>query len=140
MKTKSMAVAINGNGTITGTTQVAGNSDSATKLKTARTINGVAFDGTKNITIQASGNITISAPVKKTNANSGTCSKNTFVRLSCSGNVKEITINGVNVGNDRTYHDEQGHGTFFVVPADGSWSVGNTGNGSINGVYYMEIS
>lgn len=32
-----------------------GNANTATKLKTARTINGVAFDGTKDITIEASG-------------------------------------------------------------------------------------
>lgn len=32
-----------------------GNANTATKLETARTINGVAFDGTKNITIKASG-------------------------------------------------------------------------------------
>jgi len=32
-----------------------GNANTATKLKTARTINGVAFDGTKDITIEAGG-------------------------------------------------------------------------------------
>ena len=32
-----------------------GNANTATKLKTARTINGVVFDGTKDITIEASG-------------------------------------------------------------------------------------
>lgn len=32
-----------------------GNANTATKLETARTINGVDFDGTKNITIEASG-------------------------------------------------------------------------------------
>lgn len=32
-----------------------GNANTATKLETARTINGVAFDGTENITIEASG-------------------------------------------------------------------------------------
>lgn len=32
-----------------------GNADTATKLETARTINGVAFDGTKDITIEAGG-------------------------------------------------------------------------------------
>ena len=32
-----------------------GNANTATKLETARTINGVAFDGTKNITIEAGG-------------------------------------------------------------------------------------
>ena len=40
---------ITGNLTVNGS--IIGNSSSATKLKTAKTINGVAFDGTKNITI-----------------------------------------------------------------------------------------
>lgn len=38
-----------------GVAKWAGNAKTATKLETARTINGVAFDGTKNITIEASG-------------------------------------------------------------------------------------
>lgn len=37
-------------------TTISGNAGSATKLQTARQINGVAFDGTKNITITASPN------------------------------------------------------------------------------------
>lgn len=35
-----------------------GDANTATKLKTARKINGVAFDGTKNITIEAGGDVT----------------------------------------------------------------------------------
>lgn len=35
-----------------------GNANTATKLETARTINGVAFDGTKDITIKAVGDVT----------------------------------------------------------------------------------
>lgn len=35
-----------------------GNANTATKLETARTINGVAFDGTKDITIEAGGDVT----------------------------------------------------------------------------------
>ena len=35
-----------------------GNANTATKLATARTINGVAFDGTKDITIEANGDVT----------------------------------------------------------------------------------
>lgn len=35
-----------------------GNAKTATKLETARTINGVAFDGTKDITIEAGGDVT----------------------------------------------------------------------------------
>lgn len=38
-----------------------GNANTATKLETARTINGVAFDGTKDITIEASGGGDITA-------------------------------------------------------------------------------
>lgn len=38
-----------------------GNANTATKLKTARTINGVAFDGTQDITIEASGGGDITA-------------------------------------------------------------------------------
>lgn len=41
--------------THTGVAKWLGNANTATKLETARTINGVAFDGTKNITIEASG-------------------------------------------------------------------------------------
>lgn len=38
-----------------GVAKWVGNANTATKLETARTINGVAFDGTKDITIEASG-------------------------------------------------------------------------------------
>ena len=41
--------------TYDGVAKWAGNANTATKLETARTINGVAFDGTKNITIEAGG-------------------------------------------------------------------------------------
>ena len=41
--------------TYAGVAKWLGNAKTATKLETARTINGVAFDGTKDITIEASG-------------------------------------------------------------------------------------
>lgn len=41
--------------THTGVAKWLGNAKTATKLETSRTINGVAFDGTKDITIEASG-------------------------------------------------------------------------------------
>lgn len=41
--------------TYDGVAKWLGNANTATKLKTARKINGVAFDGTKDITIEASG-------------------------------------------------------------------------------------
>lgn len=57
--TLKMALTSNNNAfaTVTheGVAKWLGNANTATKLKTARTINGVAFDGTQNITIEAGG-------------------------------------------------------------------------------------
>lgn len=44
--------------THTGVAKWIGNAKTATKLETARTINGVAFDGTQDITIEAGGDVT----------------------------------------------------------------------------------
>lgn len=44
--------------TYVGVANWLGNAKTATKLETARTINGVAFDGTKDITIEAGGDVT----------------------------------------------------------------------------------
>lgn len=46
----------NNSGFITTSSNITGNAATATKLRTARTINGVAFDGTANITITATPN------------------------------------------------------------------------------------
>lgn len=57
--TLTMSLSSNNNtfATVThaGVAKWLGNANTATKLETARTINGVAFDGTKDITIEASG-------------------------------------------------------------------------------------
>lgn len=45
----------NGPGYITGSSSITGNAATATKLQTARLINGVSFDGSADITITASG-------------------------------------------------------------------------------------
>lgn len=47
--------------TYDGVAKWLGNANTATKLETARTINGVAFDGTQNITIEAGGGGDITA-------------------------------------------------------------------------------
>lgn len=44
--------------THTGVAKWLGNANTATKLETARTINGVAFDGTQDITIEVGGDVT----------------------------------------------------------------------------------
>ena len=55
--TSKMALSSNNNAfatvTYEGVAKWLGNANTATKLETARTINGVAFDGTQNITIEA---------------------------------------------------------------------------------------
>lgn len=57
--TSKMALISNNNPfatvTYTGVVKWLGNANTATKLETARTINGVAFDGTQDITIEAGG-------------------------------------------------------------------------------------
>ena len=66
----STAVKLTGNQTIAGVKtfsstisgSITGNSGSATKLATARTINGVAFNGTANITIEDSTKLTKANP------------------------------------------------------------------------------
>lgn len=82
------------------------------------------------------GGFSVGAPYWAGAIASGTCWKNTFVRCWVDGgNITSITINGVGMGNDRTYHDNQGHGTFFFVPAGQSWSVARS-----SGTWYMEVN
>ena len=57
-----------------------GNANTATKLETARTINGVAFDGTQDITIEASGGGNINAAVDNNFTGTNTFNKPITVR------------------------------------------------------------
>ena len=76
-KTKLTAIT----GTNTGDqTSVLGNAGTATALQTARTINGVLFNGTANITVPAAGStLTDNVPVSKLNSGTG-ASSTTFWR------------------------------------------------------------
>lgn len=57
-----------------------GNANTATKLETARTINGVAFDGTKDITIEASGGGDVTAAGDNNFTGTNTFNKSITVR------------------------------------------------------------
>ena len=67
-----------------------GNANTATKLETARTINGVAFDGTKDITIKASGGGDVTAAGNNNFTGTNTFNKPITVRdgaLAGSGGI-----------------------------------------------------
>lgn len=85
-----------GSGTSSGTntgdqTSVSGNAGTATALQTARTINGVSFDGTANITISISGHLigTGSAPTIAAGAGDGTGGT---VAISGTDTAGEVTF------------------------------------------------
>lgn len=92
---------------------------SALKLTTARTINGVSFDGTANITVPASG---VSAAKAWVNFN-GTLA--TPITPRASYNVSSVTKNGT---GDYTVN--------FATPmADANYSVSGT-SGNLNSTLY----
>jgi hypothetical protein len=79
-------------GNVTG--NLTGNASTATALATARTINGVSFDGTANITVTAAaGTLTGSTLASGVTASSLT-SVGTLTSLAISGNAVLQTING----------------------------------------------
>lgn len=79
-------------GTITGT--LSGNASTATKLKTARKINGVAFDGSADITIAAGGQFLGNATTKAIAYNAQTIAENITIPSTYNGlSAGPITIN-----------------------------------------------
>ncbi len=98
---------------ITG--DIAGNAGSATKLATARNINGVAFDGTSAISINTNNSVTFN------NTGSGVASGGTF---NGSG---AVTVSYNTIGAPST----------TGANASGTWAISITGNaGTVtNGVY-----
>ncbi len=98
---------------ITG--DIAGNAGSATKLATARNINGVAFDGTSAISINTNNSVTFN------NTGSGVASGGTF---NGSG---AVTVSYNTIGAPST----------TGANASGTWGISITGNAATvtNGVY-----
>jgi hypothetical protein len=91
-------------GTNTGDqTTISGNAATATKLETARSINGVAFDGSADIIIAADAG-TLSGSVAIANGGTGSTTKS-FVDLTTLQTIagdktfsSDITVNGVKIG------------------------------------------
>jgi hypothetical protein len=99
-KTKLAAIT----GTNTGDQiNITGNAATATKLATPRNINGIAFDGSENITIAAAAS-TLSGIVQVVNGGTGSNTKN-FVDLNSDQTIaglktfnKDIVVNSVMIG------------------------------------------
>jgi hypothetical protein len=87
-------------GNVTGnlTGDVTGNADTATALETARTINGVSFDGTANITTLTAGTgVTVSGTAVSIGQAIGTGDNVQFNDLQVDGNATvtgNLTVNG----------------------------------------------
>ena len=127
--------------TVTGS--ISGNAGTATKLATARTINGVSFDGSANITVADStkvsktGNETIAGV--KTFTDDPVISNSTPILTikntndSSYGDIRFLSSDGTFKAAIRSQRDT---GQFFIGTAsgDGTWSSGallkfeNTGN------------
>ena len=117
---------------------LSGNAFTATKLETARQINGVAFDGTANITVPASAE-TLSGQF----INSGV----TVSSLTSLGTLTSLSVDnaGITVGNDliKLFVDNDGDPTisisentsrnFILKSADQSWTFLSPANALSSG-------
>jgi hypothetical protein len=106
-------------GTNTGDqTTVSGNSGTATKLATARNINGVAFDGTANITVPADAGTLTGTSLKSTVTGSSLTTVGTLTNLTVTN-----PIVGSITGNAATATNLTG----ILLGANGGTGVANTG-------------
>ena len=95
----------------------------ATKLVTARTINGIAFDGSSNITITAAANGGTSAACSGNSATATTCTGNATTATTCTGNSATATTAGTCTGNSATATKLQTARTIAGVSFDGSANI-----------------
>ena len=99
--TLQRATTVNGNLTVNGnvisTGSFAGNAATATKLLTSRTINGVAFDGSANITVTADANTLSGTTLKPAVINSSLVSVGTITTGTWSANFGAVS--GANLTN-----------------------------------------
>jgi len=88
--------------THTGVAKWLGDANTATKLKTARTINGVAFDGTKDITIEASGGGDVTAAGDNNFTGTNTFNKPITVRDGALAGIGGTIILGTKPNSAKT--------------------------------------
>ena len=105
-------------GAVTGT--VSGNAGSATQLQTARTINGVAFDGTQNITINAGTVGTLTLETAGTGLSGSAVFDGSSTTFTVTSNATNTNTGGALVARD-------GSGSFSanVITADLTGTASN---------------
>lgn len=116
-----------------------GNANTATKLQTARTINGVAFDGTKDITIEASGGGDVTAAGDNNFTGTNTFNKPITVRDGALAGIGGTIILGTKPNSATTqakinstttgamyYTATEGLAHFFNVGATEVATIGGT--------------
>ncbi len=133
--TAAMVGAPSGSGTSTGTntgdqTSVTGNAGTATALQTARTINGVSFDGTANITVSAA-----AGTLTGTALPSGVITSSlTAVGTIATGVWQGTAITDSYIASAATWNAKQNAITFGTgVQTALSVNVGTAGSPVING-------
>ena len=116
-----------------------GNANTATKLQTARTINGVAFDGTQDITIEASGGGDVTAAGDNNFTGTNTFNKPITVRDGALAGIGGTIILGMKPNSATTqakinstttgamyYTATEGLAHFFNVGATEVATIGGT--------------
>lgn len=116
-----------------------GNAKTATKLETARTINGVAFDGTKDITIEAGGGGDVTAAGDNNFTGTNTFNKPITVRDGALAGIGGTIILGTKPNSATTqakinstttgamyYTATEGLGHFFNVGTAAVATIGGT--------------
>lgn len=93
----------NVSGNATTSSNTTGNAATATALQTARTINGVSFNGTANITVTADANTLSGSTLKSTVTSSSLTSVGTLTSLTVSGTTQfqnGISVTGGNISGE----------------------------------------
>lgn len=110
-----------------------GNANTATKLETARTINGVAFDGTKDITIEASGGGDVTAAGDNNFTGTNTFNKPITVRDGALAGIGGTIILGTkpNSATTQAKINSTTTGAMYYTATEGLAHIFNVGTAEV---------
>ena len=110
-----------------------GNANTATKLETARTINGVAFDGTKDITIEASGSGDVIAAGDNNFTGTNTFNKPITVRDGALAGIGGTIILGTkpNSATTQAKINSTTTGAMYYTATEGLGHIFNVGTAKV---------